>query len=205
MAGQERTQELIAKAQDGDRVAFDQAVLRYRERLEAIIRSRMGPQLRQFIDPEDILQESLLRAFASLKGFQWHDDASFFRWIVGIANHVILKAARRAKRPLKIDSQADGTAEGTSPSQGVRQQERFQRLQRALESLDPDHREVIRLARFEGLSLKEIAGRMGRTPGAVAQLLARALRKLRATFGETESYHLPAQSLYEEGGDDDRR
>jgi len=64
---------------------------------------------------------------------------------------------------------------------------------------------VIRLARFEGLSLKEIAGRMGRTPGAVAQLLARALRKLRATFGETESYHLPAQSLYEEGGDDDRR
>ena len=80
-----------------------------------------------------------------------------------------------------------------------RREERLSRLQEALEALSPEHREVIRLARFEGLPLREVARRMGRSPGAVRQLLWRALQALKASFGDTESLHLPERGL-EDGG-----
>jgi hypothetical protein len=45
------------------------------------------------------------------------------------------------------------------------------------------------------MRLAEIAKRMGRSPNAVAQVLGRALEKLKAEFGDTESLSLPAASL----------
>jgi len=77
----------------------------------------------------------------------------------------------------------------------LRREERFAQLQRALDGLGPEDREVILLARIQGLPLKEIATRMGRSHAAVAQLLSRALRKLKRSFGDTESLHLPDRSL----------
>jgi RNA polymerase sigma factor (sigma-70 family) len=81
-------------------------------------------------------------------------------------------------------------------------EERFARLRAALERLDADHRKVILLARIEKLPSREIAERMQRSPQAVAQLLSRALRKLRENFGRTESLHLPDRTLGREGGTD---
>ncbi len=43
--------------------------------------------------------------------------------------------------------------------------------------------------------MREIAERMNRSEEAVRQLLARALKKLKAGFGDTESLHLPDSSL----------
>ena len=48
-----------------------------------------------------------------------------------------------------------------------------------LDGMSPESREVILLARIHGLPLKDISDRMNRSPAAVAQLLSRALRKLR--------------------------
>ena len=66
----------------------------------------------------------------------------------------------------------------------LRREERFDRLQHALESLPPDYREVIRLSRIEGMKTSEIAELMGRSSAAVKQLLFRALRRLRESFGD---------------------
>jgi RNA polymerase sigma-70 factor, ECF subfamily len=60
------------------------------------------------------------------------------------------------------------------------------RLDAALATLSDDDREVITLARVQGLPLQEIAERVGRTKNAVALLLSRALRKLKAAMGEPE-------------------
>ncbi|MBN1419388.1 MAG: sigma-70 region 4 domain-containing protein, partial [Planctomycetes bacterium] len=65
----------------------------------------------------------------------------------------------------------------------------------------PEYREAIRLARIEGLKVKEIAERLGKSPGAVKHLLARGLKELRRRFGETESFHLPDRNLRMEEGD----
>jgi len=80
----------------------------------------------------------------------------------------------------------------------MRRDERFERLQAALDSLSPDHREVITLARLKGLRGEEIAKRMNRSPNAVAQLLSHALKNLKEAFGDTESLHLPLRRLSSE-------
>ncbi len=82
-----------------------------------------------------------------------------------------------------------------SPSSNQRREERFERLSKSVESLSPDHRTVIRLARIEGLKIREIAERMNRSESAVKNLLLRAMRELRNSFGETDSFSLPDRRL----------
>jgi DNA-directed RNA polymerase specialized sigma24 family protein len=61
--------------------------------------------------------------------------------------------------------------------------------------LKTDEREAVTLSRIEGLKMKEIAERMGRSPAAVKMLLFRGLKQLKKSFGDTESLHLPERSL----------
>ena len=82
-----------------------------------------------------------------------------------------------------------------SPSKALRREERLSRLEKALDSLSPEQREVIALVRIEGLKIKEAAGKMNRTPNAAMKLLTRALKKLKDIFGDTDSLHLPPRGL----------
>ena len=98
---------------------------------------------------------------------------------------------------------AELPADDESPGRNLRRQERFDRLSKSVESLSPDYRIVIRLARIEGLKIGEIADRMNRSPSAVRNLLLRAMRELKKSFGETESLSLPDRRLGDEGATSD--
>ena len=65
---------------------------------------------------------------------------------------------------------------------------------KALRTLSTDHQTVLELSRMEGLSIREIAERMDRSESAVKNLLLRATRKLRESFGETASLGLDDES-----------
>jgi RNA polymerase sigma-70 factor (ECF subfamily) len=192
----------VARAQGGDREAFDRLVGAVRPDLEAAL----GPDLERLrqrgIDRDDVLQETLVKAFGALERFEWREEGSLLRWLCGIARHVMLKAVRQAKRRPGSELRVDVPAPGPTASRAARREERLERLEASLASLSPDHRRVIRLARIEGLKTEEIARRMGRSPEAVRQLLVRALRALRASFGETDSLSLPPRGL-ERGGSRD--
>ena len=193
-------QSLVLRAQGGDRIAFGELIERYRERLHRFVVSRLGESLRGQIEVEDVTQEAFTSAVKSIESFEWQGDDSFFRWLEGIAEHVIVKAATRGRRrPLRLSHQV--TSPGISPSRGLRREERFDRLERALEDLPPDYREVLRLSRIEGLRHQEIAARMNRSHAAVRQLVIRALRKLREHLGDTESLHLPGRTFDSHGDD----
>jgi RNA polymerase sigma-70 factor (ECF subfamily) len=200
------TQELVERAQAGDRVALAALTSKHHDDVDHYVRLRIGEHLREMVPIEDAVQETFARACEAIKGFRWRNDGSFLRWLKGIAEHVILRIAqdRRRDRILYVDHES-APADTTSPSRTLRRHERFDRLQEALESLSPEHRQVIVLARLKGLRMKEIAERMNRTPNAVALLLARALAKLREGFGDTDSLHLPWASIEDpELNDDDR-
>ena len=81
--------------------------------------------------------------------------------------------------------------------------ERFDRLERSLEKLQPDHRRVLVLSRIEGLTVKQIAEQLDRSPRTVKYFLACALRELKRHFGDTESFHLPDRQLGEAGDQDE--
>ena len=190
------TGNLVRKAKLGDRAAFDALVERHRARLEAFIDPRLGRQLRPKIGVEDVLQDTFLRAFRSLDRFSMKDEESLCRWLCGIAEHVILYAAQKYQHE-RTPIHRDLPGGDPSPTKMARRNERFERLRGALADLGAEHREVILLARIERLKIKEIAERMSRSQDAVKQLLARALRKLKSAFGDTESLHLPDRSLEE--------
>ncbi len=202
MSEHHSTETLVGRAQAGDRGAFGELSARYRQRLEALVETRMGKEVRATMDVEDIVQETFARALQSMEKYQFQGDESFLRWLGGIAEHLIVKAAWRAKRQKPLELKDDRPASGTSPSRGLRRDERFERLLKAIDGLPPDYRQVLRLARIEGLKHEEIAERMGRSHAAVRQLVVRALRMLRARFGDTESLHLPDRTLHSDGEDD---
>jgi RNA polymerase sigma-70 factor (ECF subfamily) len=191
-------QAWIRAAQAGEREAFARLAAHYREPLEAHVRRRLGGRLGDQVEAEDVVQETFLKAFQSAGSFIDQGPDSFFRWLRGIAENLLLYWAREHRRkPLLFSGEppaGEGVAE-LSPSRRLRREERFDRLEEALSSLSPEHREVILMARVEGLSTAEIAARLGRSRAAVKQMLWRALRKLAAAFGDTESFGLPPRRL----------
>ncbi len=199
--GPPSTETLVRRAQEGHREAFDELAARFRGRLEAWVQTRLGPRLKAKVCSDDVLQETFLWAFRGIAKLRWRGEASFDHWLVSIAKHVIFKEAYRQGRPM-LEIGRDIAAGGPSPSKAIRRGERFDRLEKALGDLSPEHRRVIELARLEGLPVQEIAIRMGRSPNATSQLLVRALRKLRENFGDTESLGLPDRSIEPEGGGD---
>jgi RNA polymerase sigma-70 factor (ECF subfamily) len=194
------TLDLIARARAGDREAFDLVAERLRERLAAFIATRLGARLERQVEIDDVLQEAYLRALRSLDRFEEGGEGGFFRWLCGIALHVIQESARRKERGVIVPLDFDAPGQGTAPEKRSERHERFDRLQEAMDGLAADHRKVIVLARIERLPIKEVALRMDRTPEAVTQLLWRALQNLRKRFGTTDSFGLPDRRLEDRGG-----
>jgi RNA polymerase sigma-70 factor (ECF subfamily) len=198
MEAEEKSQILVERAREGDRPAFDELVKRYRGRIAGHIKARLGGYLRSRVDVDDLLQEVLLRAFSSLSQFHWSGDQAFFRWLGTIARNVVHEVARREQRELILPSEDVLEAREISPRHALERGERFDRLEKAIERLTPEHREVILMARIRRLPIQEVAARMNRTPDAIAQLLRRALKKLKSEFGDTESLSLPDRSLLDD-------
>ncbi len=162
----------------------------------------MGESLKAKTGVEDLLQETLMRAFGSIEKFRWQGEESFYRWLGSIAEHLIRNAAQK-KTWSRLEAK-DVTATQESPSKVLRREERFDRLEKALGGLNADQRKAITLSRLEGLKVKEIAARMNRSEDAVHKLLARAVLNLRRSFGDTESLALPDRKfLMEERSDEE--
>jgi len=196
----EIARSLVEGAKGGDAAAFDRLIAMHRRRIEALIRVRLGHHIEREVEADDVLQETLLKALESIGRFNWQGADAFMRWLGTIAENVIRSAARRGKRRPEVPLAADLPFVEVSGSKALQRDERFDRFQRAFDALDPSSRTVIYLARIEGLPVKEVARRIGRTPNATSILLYRALIKLRNEFGDTESLGLSMRRL-EDGKD----
>lgn len=212
MASLEESGSLAQQAIAGNRKAFEQLVEPHRVRLESVVASLLGNRLRQRVDVDDVLQDTLLRAYLGLKDLRWEGEAAFSRWLCAIATHVIQDLGRQHSAvklgglKLEVPLLSSGlggagahepamVADGTSPSKAAIRNERFDRLSRALESLSPRHREVLLLAHIRRLPLEEVGKRLGCSKHAAGMLLVRARRELKTAFGETDSLHLPDREL----------
>jgi len=179
----EESTALLLAARAGSAEALDRLYQRVAGRLLAVIRIRMGRDLRSRMESRDILQATFLKSFERLGQFAGGDGATLMAWLARIAENEIRDQAdfqHRQRRdiaasiPLDDAHELVATRVRSAFSQVVIGEEAA-RLEAALESLDADHREVIVLRKLEELSFKEIAARMGRTEDACRMLLARAM------------------------------
>ena len=196
---EQTTRHLVTLAKEGDPSAVDQLCRIYGERIRRIIRLRIDRKLRPKIDSVDIVQDALVQALAGLENFTYKDEGDFLRWLSKIAENKlrdILDKFHADKRDIrreipfkKIEANTEGGSFGvdgplqtTTPSVLLARKEQFDRLERAIDRLKPEYRDVIFLSRIERLSHEEIAVRMGKSKGAVAMLLSRALVALTAAY-----------------------
>lgn len=202
-------EDLVDRSRRGDRGAFDALAERCRRRLKSFIQLSLDDKLRPRLDADDVLQETLLRAFRGMGEFEWKGPGRFMSWLTTIAENTCREMLRRhvqaernsllrevsLARPVGRDGSVRELAEvlssgGPSPSTLLAREERLLRLERALHALAPNHRQVLILSLLQELPTAEIAERLGITSGAVCMLRYRALKKLREQFGDTDSLHL---------------
>lgn len=182
MTRQEST-ALLREARRGSPDALGELYSRYGGRLLAFIRMKLGRNLRSRVESRDILQVTLLKSFQRLDQFEGGDGASLMGWLVRIAENEIRDQAdfqHRQRRDVAAAVPFDDALHGTpavirSALSAVAINEQFERLGAALETLDPDHRQVIVLRKLEELSFKDVGERMGRSEDACRMLLARAM------------------------------
>lgn len=192
------SKRLVDHAAAGDPEALDQLFARCLPRLRRLIALKAGVALRH-AELDDLVQEAYLEATRQFQDYTYQGPDSFFRWLATVAVNRLAnlqrmasahKRDRRLERPLQGDGSSivpGGVAPvdaGPGPRTVTLGAEAQARLDTALATLSADDREVITLARVQGLALQEIAERIGRTRNAVALLLSRALRKLKAAMGD---------------------
>jgi RNA polymerase sigma-70 factor (ECF subfamily) len=194
-----KTQELVALAKEGDNSALEQLCRVYGERVRRIVRLRMGKEIRPRLDSMDVVQDALVFALGGLKDFTYKNEGDFLRWLARIAQNALrdnldrLHAAKRdIRREVRLESYepttgrgfvgTPGPIEATTPSAIVSKREDLDKLERAIDELKPEYREVVVLTKIEGLSYQEIADRVGKTPDAVRMLVPSAMAELTTVF-----------------------
>src|ERR1039458_618514 len=88
------TSSLLEKAKAGDRESLSQAFEQYQRRLAVLVHFKLSDHTRTFAEVDDIVQETLLRAFRDLPHFSYQSPGSFLRWLSSIADHVIVDRVR---------------------------------------------------------------------------------------------------------------
>jgi RNA polymerase sigma-70 factor (ECF subfamily) len=174
--------KLLVRARDGDTVAFDNLITLYRDRIY-MHTFQIG---RNEEDALDLTQETFIRAWRSLKGFD--GSATFSSWLHRIATNAAIDLCRRRRiRPqteigsewMKIDPASRTTpSKPEVPGASLDRAVIRRRVEEAFSALSPEHRAVIVLKEIEDLSYEEIARHLGCSLGTVMSRLFYARKKL---------------------------
>ncbi|HYW41396.1 MAG TPA: sigma-70 family RNA polymerase sigma factor [Bryobacteraceae bacterium] len=134
---------------------------------------------------EDLVQETFLRVWNRVQGFDAH-KGSIAPWLLAVArNRAIdyLRSAGGRERNAVEFEETDHPALYTDMEQDILNSDKARKVKRAVEKLSPNQRQVIELAYFEGLSQTEMAERMGQPLGTVKTWVRAALKNLRDELG----------------------
>lgn len=175
--------ELVARTQAGDPDAFDELVIRYRQRLYGLIYHMTS----NHEDTNDLLQDVFAKAYRSIKSFQ--GKSSFHTWVHAIGVNMTLNFVKKRNRryTMSLDDVDSGVlndeeflemTSGRTPSQEANLTELQQRLNEAMQKLSHEHRAVVTMFDIQGMPHAEIAKILRTSEGTVRSRLFYAHRQL---------------------------
>lgn len=169
---------LIEAFQSGDEFAFVSLYNRYKSPVYAFCVKMLGDRAAA----QDVLQETFLRVYENRDRLL--NTGSFKAWVFTIARNQCLNALRRSSRRVPLDEETarltPGIQEAGAP---LERSEQVELINRFLNQLHEDYREVLILREYQNLSYEEIAAVTRSTLSAVKSRLFKARRKL-ATYLE---------------------
>jgi RNA polymerase sigma-70 factor (ECF subfamily) len=131
---------------------------------------------------EEIVQEVFTRAWRHADRYD-ASRGSVRTWLYQIARHAIIDQRRRASARPSL-APGEPLLDSAADSDSIEQAMLGWQVAAALERLSPDHRQMIRMAHFQGLSVREIADRCELPVGTVKSRTWYALRSLRLVLEE---------------------
>ncbi|MFO7189625.1 MAG: RNA polymerase sigma factor RpoE [Pseudomonadota bacterium] len=185
MSDRDIDQQLVERAQAGDKHAFDLLVSKYQRKLGRLL-SRF---IRDPAEVEDVAQEAFVKAYRALPSFR--GDSAFYTWLyrIGIntAKNYLVAMGRRAPTTTEYDSEeAESFEDGeqlrdiNTPESMLMSKQIGATVNQAMEELPEDLRTAITLREIEGLSYEEIASIMNCPIGTVRSRIFRAREAIAA-------------------------
>lgn len=200
MMERSQTEVWVTAAQRGDRLALAKLLTTCHPQLRLRAAAGMDAAMRTKGGPDDILQEVYLDVARQIDRFENRGPGSFLNWVHAILNNKLIDARRAAHcqvrdagREVRAYGADDDSywnlldnvyAESGTPSRVVRREEALGALLSCLSGVSATHRQVIQLRFLEGLSVDEVATRLGKTNAAVVALSKRALEALRRSMDQ---------------------
>jgi RNA polymerase sigma-70 factor (ECF subfamily) len=185
--GKASDEELMRRAQNGDRQAFSLVYERY----SSAVLSYLYRMLGNVEDVESIGQEVFLRAFRFAPTYRYPEKLS--TWLFTITRNLAINNARRRKRsPVRnvTELNLEGVEVTGDPYQvahratdNVEKQEEIARILTALEDLPTDQKEVIVLGVFQDLSYAQMEEITGTKAVTLRSRMFHGLRKLAKMIG----------------------
>lgn len=174
--------KLVERTLAGDTAAFELLAIKYQRQVQRLI----GRMVRDVDLVPDIVQETFIRAYRSLR--QFRGEAQFYTWLYRIAINAAKRALlRKTRDPLDLPGEAmspepasetfSGRREPTTdetPESLLAAKEIAQAVNDALAALPEDLRQALTLREIDGLSYEEIAGVMQCPLGTVRSRIFRA-------------------------------
>jgi RNA polymerase sigma-70 factor (ECF subfamily) len=172
-------QQLVERAQRGDKRAFELLVEKYQRKLARLL-SRL---IRDPGEVEDVTQEAFIKAYRALPSFR--GDSAFYTWLyrIGIntAKNYLVAMGRRAPTSTEMEAEeAEGHESGellrdiNTPESLLLTKEIGNTVNSAIEALPEELRSAIQLRELEGMSYEEIAKLMDCPIGTVRSRIFRA-------------------------------
>ena len=162
----------------GDSDAVRDIVADYGGPVRTVARSMVAePEL-----VSEVVQQTFIKAWKASSTFDPQRELA--PWLYSIARRTAIDVLRRERRPTMGDHEPE-TDVAVMPISFESTWERYE-VRRALDTLSPDEREVIRLSHLVGVPHAEIAERLGVPVGTVKSRSNRALKRLAAALGHLD-------------------
>ena len=179
MTDRDIDRQLVARAQRGDKQAFELLVEKYQRKLARLL-SRF---IRDPAEVEDVTQEAFIKAYRALPAFR--GDSAFYTWLyrIGIntAKNYLMAMGRRAPTSTEVEAdEAEGFEEGeqlrdiNTPESMLLSNEIAQTVNATIEQLPEELRTAIQMREIEGMSYEDIAKAMDCPIGTVRSRIFRA-------------------------------
>jgi len=176
--------ELMAKAQQGDGVAYKDLLGQCRLMLFALLCSR----LHNDAQVEDLIQEILISLHKARHTYQ--PGRPFQPWLFGIANFRLKDHFRKHYKRLDLEQAFATSIEEEKHNFDVTfWASKSEELAEALDGLPPKQRQLVQLMKIEGYTAVEVAGQTGMTPTAVKVSVHRSVKQIKQTFKGTGENH----------------
>lgn len=167
-------QDLVHRAQNGDKEAFTELYETYFGKLYRYVVARIGNRA----EAEDMTQQVFVKAYKSISSYRWR-GVPFSAWLFRIAHNLVVDFFRKESKRPTVPLEESLVASNDNVQQVVERRLDVERVMAATRQLTAAQREVVSLRFAGGLAIAEVARVMGKSEGAVKALQHSAIAALR--------------------------